>query len=64
MKTETPITVDRLERALALSAHLVVRDGPVVLPIFERLERELAAMKATVDALERARRYLDAPGWD
>jgi hypothetical protein len=32
------VTIERLERALAFCAHLVVRDGPVVVPIFERLE--------------------------
>jgi hypothetical protein len=63
-KIETDGTVDigRLERGLALAAYLVVRDGPVVLPIFERLERELAAMRATAHAIERARRYVDASG--
>jgi hypothetical protein len=52
-----PITVERLERAVALCAYLVVRDGPVMVPMFERLERELAAMRQTQDAVERAKRF-------
>ncbi|MET4801408.1 hypothetical protein [Bradyrhizobium sp. LB11.1] len=55
-----PVTIERLERALALCAHLVVRDGPVVVPLFERLERELAAMRQTEDAMGRAKRLLEA----
>jgi hypothetical protein len=33
-----------------------VRDGPVAVPIFERLERELATMRQTLDTVERAKR--------
>jgi hypothetical protein len=51
------ITVDRLERALAICAFLVARDGPVMVPMFERLERELAAMRQTQDTVERAKRF-------
>jgi hypothetical protein len=57
-----PITIERLERALALCAYLVVLDGPVVLPFFERLERELAAMRQTQDAVMRAKRLLESYG--
>jgi hypothetical protein len=48
------VTIERLERGLALSAYLVVLDGPVAVPIFERLERELArrtASRATAELL-------------
>jgi hypothetical protein len=50
-----PVTIERLERALAVLAHLVVLDGPVVIPLFERIERELAAARAEQDAMARAR---------
>jgi hypothetical protein len=41
------VTIERLERALALCARLVVLDGPVMVPIFERLERDLARRTAS-----------------
>jgi hypothetical protein len=56
----TEVTVERLERGLALCAYLVVLDGPVVVPIFERLERELATMRQTQDTVERAKRLQEA----
>jgi len=31
-----PVTIERLERALAFCARLVVVDGPVVIPLFEK----------------------------
>jgi hypothetical protein len=40
------ITVERLERALALCAYLVELDGPIVVPLFLRIERELAALRS------------------
>ncbi|WP_271575136.1 hypothetical protein [Bradyrhizobium sp. CCBAU 11361] len=55
-----PVTIERLERALALCAHLIERDGPVVVPLFERLERELAMMRRTEDTVERAKRLLES----
>jgi hypothetical protein len=54
------VTVERLERAVALCAYLVVRDGPVMVPMFERLERELAAMRQTQDTVGRAKRLLES----
>lgn len=53
-----PVTIERLERAVTLCAYLVVLDGPVAVPIFERLERELAAMRQTHDTVGRAKRLL------
>lgn len=53
------ITVERLERALALCAYLVTLDGPKRVPLFERLERELASMRQTEDAVVRAKRLLE-----
>jgi hypothetical protein len=55
---DEPVTIERLERALAVCAHLVVRDGPVVVPIFERLERELAAMRSNEATVVRAKALL------
>jgi hypothetical protein len=55
------ITVPRLERGLAVAAQLVLLDGPVMVPMFERLERELAALRQTQDAVARAKRLLEKP---
>jgi hypothetical protein len=54
-----PLTIERLERALAFCAQLVVLDGPVLVPLFESLERDLAAMRAEQDAVARAKRLLE-----
>lgn len=54
------VTVERLERALALCAYLVELDGSVAAPLFERLERELAAMRKTHSTMERAKRLLES----
>ena len=62
-REEEPVTIERLERALALCAYLVTRDGPVVVPLFERLERELAAMRKTQDTVDRAKRLLESYSW-
>lgn len=45
----------RVERALEYAALLVDRQGEAFLPIFLRLESELAAMTQRGDALDRAR---------
>jgi hypothetical protein len=55
-----PITIDRLERALAVAAYMVVLHGPSVAPTFERLERELATMRSNHDAVGRAKRLLES----
>jgi hypothetical protein len=52
-------TIERLERALALAAYIVVLDGPIAAPLFSRLERELIAARATDDAVARARALLE-----
>lgn len=49
------VTVARLERALETVAVLLIEDE-VYLPIFERLEQELAEARKTVNTLDRARR--------
>jgi hypothetical protein len=50
-----PVTIERLERALAVCAYILVLDGPVVVPLFERLERDLAALRAQHGAMDRAK---------
>jgi hypothetical protein len=55
-----PVTIERLERGLALAARVVMLDGPIAVPLFERLERELAAMRADQDAIGRAKRLLES----
>lgn len=57
-----PVTIERLERGLALCAYLVARDGPVVVPLFERLERELETMRRQQDTVGRAKRLLENLG--
>jgi hypothetical protein len=52
------VTIERLERALALCARLVVLDGPVVIPLFEGLERDLAAARSEQDTVDRTKRLL------
>lgn len=55
-----PVTIERLERALAGVAYMLTLHGPVLVPIFERLERELAKMKSDQDAIGRAKELLEA----
>jgi hypothetical protein len=55
-----PITIERLERALALCAYLVVLHGPKVAPLFEKLERELKAKRAEQNTVERAKKLLES----
>ena len=49
-----PVTLSDLQRMHRMAAALVVAD-PVYLPIFERIEHELAAFEARGDAISRAR---------
>jgi hypothetical protein len=56
------ITIERLERALALCAYLVELDGPIMVPMFERLERDLEALRRQEDTVERAKRLLENLG--
>lgn len=49
------VTLDRLQAAQLTVAHLIEKDE-IYLPIFERLEREIAALeRPEPSALERAR---------
>lgn len=54
------VTIERLERALALAAYCVVLDGPVAAPLFDRLERELATARASNDTVARARALIES----
>lgn len=54
-----PVTIERLERGLAILAYIMSLDGAVYAPLFERLERELAAMRQTQDTVGRAKRLLE-----
>jgi hypothetical protein len=54
-----PVTIERLERGLALLAYMVVLDGPVLAPLFDKLERELALMRAGQDTVSRAKALLE-----
>jgi hypothetical protein len=55
------ITVDMLERCLdrlAIAMHRTSQGGEVYLPIFERLEAEIAAKKASETTMARALRRI------
>lgn len=47
----------RIVKALGTVALLVVED-PIYIPVFERLERELADIRSRNDAIDRARQFL------
>lgn len=53
------VTIERLERALAAISYAILLDGPIYAPVLERLEREIAAMRANEDAVSRARQHLE-----
>lgn len=55
-----PVTLERLQQGLAIAAYLVVLHGPVIAPVFERLEREIAGMQSNHDAVGRAKRLLES----
>jgi hypothetical protein len=61
-REHAPVTIERLERALALCAYFIELDGPVVIPLFESLERDLAAARAEQDTVARAKRLLESYG--
>lgn len=43
-----------LELAVVFAARIVARYGDIYLPLFERLEQDLDAMRANADRLSRA----------
>ena len=58
-KAPDEVTIERLERALLAISYAIQLDGPVYAPVLERLEREIAAVRANEDAVSRARQYLE-----
>jgi hypothetical protein len=54
------VSIERLERALAIAAYVVTVDGPIATPLFNRLERELAKARATNDSVARARALVES----
>jgi hypothetical protein len=55
-----PVTLERIERGLIVTAYLMELHGHVMAPIFEKLERAAEAMRSSEDAAGRARRLLEA----
>jgi hypothetical protein len=53
------VTLERLELALAAISYAILLDGPIYAPVLERLEREIAAMRASEDVVSRARQHLE-----
>lgn len=49
-----PVTLSELQKMHRMAAALAI-DDPVYVPIFERIERELAALNDRDDAISRAR---------
>jgi|GEM_PF-4593265 len=54
------ITVEDLEWALTFCAHLIEVHGQWIMPIFEKLERELEAAKEKRSAADRAKALLES----
>ncbi len=54
------IDVEKRREYVRKAATLVVKLGTVMIPILERAEKELLDAQSNNDALDRARRYLDA----
>ena len=52
------VALERLQRARAAIAYAMTLDGAVYAPIFERLEREIAARRMADDVMARAQRCL------
>lgn len=49
-----PLTLEKLLLVRSIAAQIVVRDGEKYLPIFERVDQEVEAMKARQTSLEKA----------
>ena len=50
--------IERMERALVVLAYFIELDGDVHLPMYEKFEAELRALKARQDMKARAHRLL------
>lgn len=55
-----PVTLERLERGLLVTAYLMEVHGLDLSLIFEKLESEAEAMRSSQDTAGRARRLLEA----
>jgi 2-polyprenyl-6-methoxyphenol hydroxylase-like FAD-dependent oxidoreductase len=54
--------IERMERAMVLLAYFIELDGDMHVPMFEKFEAELKALKQTEDVKARARRLLERHG--
>jgi hypothetical protein len=61
LQHDEAVTLERLLKAQAAIAYAMTLDGAIYAPVFERLEREIAARRAADDIMARARRCLDDP---
>ena len=52
--------IERIERAMVVLALIIERDGDVYLPLFEKFESELEALRKQQATRERARALLKA----
>lgn len=52
--------IERVERALLVLAYCIELDGDVHLPMYERFEQELEALRKKEDTRQRARRLLQS----
>ena len=53
------MTVERIERALLVLAYIMELDGAVYVPLYDRLEQDLEALRRTENTMERARQRLE-----
>ena len=54
------VTIERLERAIVVISQIILQEGGAVYtPILERLELELATMRAHEDVMSRAAKYIE-----
>lgn len=60
MAVQQPVTTADIEDALVLLAYFMELDGDIHLPMYEKLEAELAARMEKENTKDRARRRLDA----
>ncbi len=57
---DQPSLIERVERSLVLLAVLIELDGDVHVPMYERFEAELKALRSKEGTKARARRLLDS----
>jgi hypothetical protein len=55
---QQPLTIERLERVLVLCAYAIELDGPVHMPAYEAIERELQKMRDRKTVRDRARNLI------